>query len=38
VKPPSPFSALPSVIYSEASPKAISRRTSYIRIRLEFLR
>ena len=36
--PPSPFSALPPVIYLEASPKAISRRTSYLRVRLEFLR
>ena len=36
--PPSPFSALPPVIYIEASPKAISRRTSYLRVRLEFLR
>ena len=35
---PSPFSALPPVIYSEASPKAISERTSYLRVRLEFLR
>ena len=35
---PSPFSALPSVIYHNASPKAISGRTSYIRVRLEFLR
>ena len=38
MKPPRPFSALPSVISHEASPKAISRRTSYIPIRLEFLR
>ena len=38
MKPPRPFSALPSVISHEASPKAISRRTSYILIRLEFLR
>ena len=36
--PPSPFSALPPLIYLEASPKAISRRTSYLRVRLEFLR
>ena len=36
--PPSPFSALPPVISYEASPKAISRRTSYLRVRLEFLR
>ena len=35
---PSPFSALPPVISHEASPKAISERTSYIRVRLEFLR
>ena len=35
---PSPFSALPPVICHEASPKAISERTSYIRVRLEFLR
>ena len=35
---PSPFSALPPVIYFEASPKAISERTSYLRVRLEFLR
>ena len=35
---PSPFSALPPVIYHNASPKAISGRTSYIRVRLEFLR
>ena len=35
---PSPFSALPPVIYLEASPKAISERTSYLRVRLEFLR
>ena len=32
--PPSPFSALPPVIYLEASPKAISRRTSYFNRRL----
>ena len=39
MKAPSPFSALPPVISNaEASPKAISRRTSYIQIRLEFLR
>ena len=35
---PRPFSALPPVILYEASPKAISGRTSYIRVRLEFLR
>ena len=33
---PSPFSALPPVIFHEASPKAISERTSYIRVRLNF--
>ena len=38
MKPPSQFSALPSVISQQASPKAISRRTSYLLIRLEFLR
>ena len=37
MKPPRPFSALPAVISYKASPKAISRRTSYILIRLEFL-
>ena len=38
MKPPSSFSALPPTICNtEASPKAISRRTSYIQIRLEFL-
>ena len=37
--PPSLFSALPPLLtFSDASPKAISRRTSYIRVRLEFLR
>ena len=36
--PPSPFSALPPIISHEASPKAISGRTSYLRVRLEFLR
>ena len=36
--PPSPFSALPPIIWYKASPKAISRRTSYLRVRLEFLR
>ena len=35
---PSQFSALPPVIYSKASPKAISERTSYLQVRLEFLR
>ena len=34
---PSPFSALPPSISYEASPKAISERTSYLRVRLEFL-
>ena len=34
---PIPFSALPPVIFFEASPKAISERTSYLRVRLEFL-
>ena len=32
------ISALPPVNISKASPKAISGRTSYIRVRLEFLR
>ena len=35
---PRPFSALPPVNSFKASPKAISGRTSYIRVRLEFLR
>ena len=35
---PRPVSALPAVIYFKASPKAISERTSYLRVRLEFLR
>ena len=35
---PSPFSALPPVIFHEASPKAISERTSYLQVRLEFHR
>ena len=35
--PPRKFSALPAVNYHEASPKAISRRTGYLRVRLEFL-
>ena len=35
--PPRKFSALPPVNLYEASPKAISRRTSYLRVRLEFL-
>ena len=36
--PPQEFSALPPADLCEASPKAISRRTSYLRVRLEFLR
>ena len=35
---PRKFSALPPSDSVEASPKAISRRTSYLRVRLEFLR
>ena len=35
--PPRKFSALPPLDFYEASPKAISRRTSYLRVRLEFL-
>ena len=35
--PPRKFSALPPQICIEASPKAISRRPSYLRVRLEFL-
>ena len=35
--PPRKFSALPPKDCHEASPKAISRRTSYLRVRLEFL-
>ena len=35
--PPRKFSALPPLDSYEASPKAISRRTSYLRVRLEFL-
>ena len=35
--PPWVFSALPPSDSHEASPKAISRRTSYLRVRLEFL-
>ena len=35
--PPREFSALPPADSHEASPKAISRRTSYLRVRLEFL-
>ena len=36
--PPSPFSALPPLLILDASPKAISERTSYLQVRLEFLR
>ena len=36
--PPQEFSALPPPNSYEASPKASSRRTSYLRVRLEFLR
>jgi hypothetical protein len=35
---PSPVSALPPLDSFEASPKAISGRTSYLQVRLEFLR
>ena len=35
--PPRKFSALPPQDFYEASPKSISRRTSYLRVRLEFL-
>jgi hypothetical protein len=35
---PSPISALPPSFIPKASPKAISGRTSYLRVRLEFLR
>ena len=35
---PSQFSALPPVIICNASPKAISGRTSYLQVRLEFHR
>ena len=39
MKPPHSFSALPPyILYPEASLKAISRRTSYNLVRLEFLR
>ena len=38
LSPPRTFSALPPSMIHEASPKAISRRTSYLRVRLEFLR
>ena len=36
--PPQEFSALPPADSRQASPKTISGRTSYIRVRLEFLR
>ena len=36
--PPRKFSALPPAGICRASPKAISGRTSYLRVRLEFLR
>ena len=36
--PPRPVSALPPYVSLKASPKAISGRTSYLRVRLEFLR
>ena len=35
--PPRKFSALPPAGIKEASPKAVSGRTSYLRVRLEFL-
>ena len=35
---PRSFSALPPANIRKASPKAISGRTSYLRVRLEFLR
>src|ERR1700692_4196756 len=35
---PSPFSALPATTHNNAAPKGISRRTSYLLVRLEFLR
>ena len=38
MKAPRTFSALPPLDIYEASPKAISRRTSYLRVRLEFHR
>ena len=38
MQPPSQFSALPPADIRKASPKAISGRTSYIRVRMEFLR
>src|SRR3954462_14976584 len=39
MRAPSPNSALPPrLLQREASPKAISERTSYLQVRLEFLR
>ena len=38
MQPPQVFSALPPIDSTEASPKAISGRTSYLRVRLEFHR
>src|SRR6185437_4736453 len=39
MRAPSPNSALPPrLLLHEASPKAISERTSYLQVRLEFLR
>src|SRR3954464_7598396 len=39
MRAPSPNSALPPrLLLREASPKAISERTSYLQVRLEFLR
>ena len=38
LSPPRSFSALPPTMIFKASPKAISGRTSYFRVRLEFLR
>src|SRR5690625_6023103 len=37
MRAPSPISALPPILFRfEASPKAISERTSYLRVRLAF--
>jgi hypothetical protein len=38
MRAPSPNSALPPKLSLKASPKAISERTSYLQVRLEFLR
>ena len=38
LSPPRSVRALPPIMIFKASPKAISGRTSYIRVRLEFLR